>query len=212
MSKPSVLLVDDSTVSLRILRAVLGSDTYDVVAVDSSQAALDLVQANPQFDLVLLDVAMPDLNGIEICRRLKSDPATRHIPVLLISGLRMHEESVAEGLKAGADGYLMKPVDENELRAWVKAALRISRVEREVETNGQQAPKTDEEVLQKVAGLADTASDPLHAVWAAADRIAVAIPQDSKNRALVDEIFSQVDRLTRLMADASLAARERLTK
>ncbi|MDX9971768.1 MAG: response regulator [FCB group bacterium] len=212
MPRPSVLLVDDSTVSLRILRAVLGADAYDIVAVDSSQAALDLVRANPRFDLVLLDVAMPDLNGIDVCRRLKSDPNTQHIPVLLISGLRMHEESVAEGMKAGADGYLMKPVDENELRAWVKAALRISRVEREVTSAGLNGSTSDEEVLRKVAGLSDTASDPLHAVWAAADRIALELPEDAKTRGLVDEIFSQVDRLTRLMADASLAARERLAK
>lgn len=212
MPRPSILLVDDSAVSLRILRAVLSTDEYDIVAVDSSQAALDLVRANPRFDLVLLDVAMPDLNGIDVCRRIKSDPNTQHIPVLLISGLRMHEASVAEGMKAGADGYLMKPVDENELRAWVKAALRISRVEREVTSAGPNDSASDEAVLRKVAGLADTASDPLHAVWAAADRIALEMPEDAKTRGLVDEIFSQVDRLTRLMADASLAARERLAK
>ena len=212
MPKPSVLLVDDSTVSLRIMRAILSGDDYDVVAVDSSQAALDLVGDNPRFDLILLDVAMPDLNGIDVCRRLKGDPNTQHIPVLLISGLRMHEASVEEGLKAGADGYLMKPADESELRAWVKAALSISRVEREVQSTGPHPSTNDEEVLRKMAGLSDTASDPLHAVWAAADRIAVEVPKDSRTRALVNEIFSQVDRLTRLMVDASLTARERLAK
>jgi len=213
MPKPAVLLVDDSTTNLRVLRAMLNPDDYDLVAVDSSQAALDLLKSNPGFDLVLLDVAMPDLNGVEVCRRIKSDPRTRHIPVLLISGLRTNPQSVSEGLKAGADGYLMKPLAEAALRAWVKAALRLSRVAREA-ANGaaKDGSASDREVLAKVANLSQQVNDPLQAAWVAADLLASELPEDSPNRRLVFDILAQVDRVARLVADASVSARERLDR
>lgn len=212
MVKATILLVDDQPTNLRVLRAMLGTEHYDFVAVDSGQAALDLVHANPRFDLILLDVAMPDLNGIEVCKRLKANPATQHVPVIMISALHAHDDSVAEGLKAGADGYLAKPLDETALRAWVRATLRLSRLQREVEKNGGQVHKNDEEVLRKFAKLSQRVNDPLQAMCAAADLLSVEMPDDSKSRQLVDEIFTQVDRVARLVTDASLVAKGRLPK
>lgn len=214
MAKARILLVDDKPTNLRILRAMLGGDSYDIVSTDSGQAALDLVHSNPKFDLVLLDVAMPDLNGIEVCRRLKTNPHTQHIPVILVSALHTNDASVQEGLKAGADGYLAKPLDETALRAWVRAILRISRLAREVEKspNGD-TPKgrSDEEMLKKFAKLSHSVNDPLQAMCAAADLLAAEMPEDSKSRELVDVIFSQVDRVARLVTDASLQAKDRLS-
>lgn len=212
MSKVAILLVDDSTTNLRVLRATLGSDNYDIVAVDSSQAALDMVRANPGFDLILLDVAMPDLSGIEVCRILKTDPDTRHIPVLLISGLRTSEQSVREGMQAGADGYLMKPLAEDALRASVKAALRVNHVQREARASLRDGSRSAEDILREVSALPQKASDPLQTVWAAADLLAADLPEDSKERRLADDIRAQIDRLARLIAETGAVARERLEK
>jgi two-component system cell cycle response regulator len=212
MARARILLVDDKPTNLRILRAMLGTDGYDIVSTDSGQAALDLVGANPQFDLILLDVAMPDLNGIEVCRRLKDDPQTQHIPVILISALHTHDDSVQEGLDAGADGYLAKPVDDTALRAWVRAILRIRRLEREFEKRSGTDGKSDEEMLRKFAKLSHRVNDPLQAMCAAADLLAADMPEDSKNRELIDVIFAQVERVARLVTEASLEAKERLKR
>lgn len=206
-----MLLVDDQATNLRVIRAMLGSDEYDIVCVDSGQAALDLVRDNPQFEVILLDVAMPDLNGIEVCRRIKSNPKTCHIPVLLCSALQAHEAYVSDGLKAGADGFLARPLDEVALRAWVKAALRIHRLGRE-EATVPADTVNDQDVLEHVARLSHHVNDPLQALCAAADMLSLDIPEDSKSRALVDDIFAQVDRVARLVNDTSRLARKRLAR
>lgn len=211
MPRSRVLLVDGQASNLRVVRAMLGTDEYDIVCVDSGQAALDLVTDNPKFELVLLDVAMPDLNGIEVCRRIKSNPKTSHIAVLLCSALQAHEAYVTEGLKAGADGFQARPLDQAALHAWVKAALRINRLGRE-EPSAPADVATEQDVLEHVARLSHRVNDPLQAICAAADLLTLEMPEGSKNRALVDDIFTQVDRIARLVNDTSRLARRRLAR
>jgi two-component system cell cycle response regulator len=210
--KARVLLVDDNPNNLRVLRSILGSEEYDIIAVDSGQAALDLVGVNPTFNLILLDVAMPDLNGIEVCRRLKSDPHTEHIPILLISALKPHDATVREGLEAGADAYLGKPVDAAALRAWVRATLRISRFERGGEPASDGQTLSDRDVLERAARLSQRVNDPLQALCAAADLLALELPADAKGRGYVEEILAQAERVAGIVAEASREARNRLNK
>src|SRR5205085_2631327 len=80
-------------------------------------------------DLVLLDVHLPDANGFDLCRRLKADPATAAVPVLLISAISVSTDDRVRGLDIGADGYLTKPVEPAEVLAQVKALLRLRQAE-----------------------------------------------------------------------------------
>ncbi len=125
-----VLVVDDNTDMRAYLRRLL-SERHQVHAVASGQAALEAaLTATP--DLIVTDVMLPDLNGIELVRQLRADPATAPIPIVMLSA-RAGEEAAVEGLAAGADDYLVKPFAATELLARVESHLRLGRARREAE-------------------------------------------------------------------------------
>jgi len=116
----SILCVDDNDRNLRILDELLGED-YDLECVKNGEQALDHVTVGAP-SLVLLDVMMPGISGIEVCRELKSDPMTRDIPVILVTARGQPEEQ-REGKEAGADAYLIKPFDPDVLLDLVETWL-----------------------------------------------------------------------------------------
>jgi len=118
------VLVADDTESIRALyKKLLATDGHDVVAVADGEAALAAVHEYDP-DVILLDVTMPQLDGLEVCRRLKSDPATRLTPVVLVTGLSDLQDRI-KGIEAGADEFLSKPVHPLELRARVGSLTRM---------------------------------------------------------------------------------------
>lgn len=121
-----ILVVDDVEVNVRLLEAKLTLEYYDVVACQDGVTAL-AIAAEHQPDLILLDVMMPGMDGFETCKRLKSDPATRHIPVVLVTALDGREDRI-RGLDAGADDFVTKPIDDVVLFARVKSLTRLKEV------------------------------------------------------------------------------------
>ena len=120
----SRILVADDTESIRALyRKLLATDGHEVIDVGDGEAALAAVQENHP-DVVLLDITMPQIDGLEVCRRLKSDPATRLTPVVLVTGLSDLHDRI-KGIEAGADEFLSKPVHPLELRARVGSLTRM---------------------------------------------------------------------------------------
>lgn len=118
-----ILVVDDIAANAKLLEARLAAEYFDVVTAPSGTTALELC-ASDAFDLVLLDVMMPGLDGFETCRRLKSDPATAHVPVIIVTALDQPSDRV-QGLDAGADDFLTKPIDEVALLARVRSLTRL---------------------------------------------------------------------------------------
>jgi DNA-binding response OmpR family regulator len=118
----SILIVDDEPLVLGSLRRVLESKGFAVIEASSGQQALDEV-AKEQPDLVVLDIVMPDMDGIEVCRRLRGDPYTARLPILFLTAKGRSEE-IARALDAGGDDYLVKPLDVVQLPARVRALLR----------------------------------------------------------------------------------------
>lgn len=121
-----VLVVDDIAANLRLLEAKLLNEYYEVALAASGPEALATVQRWMP-DVVLLDVMMPGMDGYEVCRRLKAQPGTAHIPVVMITALTDPVERV-RGLEAGADDFLSKPVDDATLFARMRALLRMKQV------------------------------------------------------------------------------------
>jgi putative two-component system response regulator len=121
------IVVADDTDSIRALfQKLLSADGHEVITVEDGLEALAAVQRH-QPDVVLLDVGMPGLDGIEVCRRLKSDPASRLTPVVLVTGLSDLSDRI-KGIEAGADDFLSKPVHPHELRARVVSLSRMKQL------------------------------------------------------------------------------------
>jgi putative two-component system response regulator len=121
------VLVADDTDSIRALfHKLLTADGHDVLAVEDGLEALDAVPRHRP-DVILLDVGMPGLDGIEVCRRLKADPATRLTPVVLVTGLSDLSDRI-KGIEAGADDFLSKPVHPHELRARVVSLSKMKQL------------------------------------------------------------------------------------
>ncbi len=120
--KPLILLVEDEPAQRDVIAYNLVAEGYGVAEAGDGEEALLLVAENPP-DLVILDWMMPNLSGIEVCRRLKADPATRAIPVIMLSA-RLDVPDRVHGLETGADDYVGKPYSVAELMARIRANLR----------------------------------------------------------------------------------------
>ena len=118
-----VLFVDDIPVNVRLLEAKLAAEYYDVITANSGAEALELIKSEPP-DIVLLDVMMPEMDGFEVCRRIRAEPATALLPVIMVTALNEQSDRVT-GLEAGADDYLTKPVRDLALFARMRSLLRV---------------------------------------------------------------------------------------
>jgi two-component system cell cycle response regulator len=118
-----VLVVDDVDANLKLLEARLTADYFEVRTARSGREALEIC-ASERADVVLLDVMMPGMDGFEVCRQLKSEPRTQHVPVIMVTALDQPSDRV-RGLDAGADDFLTKPVDDIALVKRVRNLARL---------------------------------------------------------------------------------------
>ncbi len=128
-----VLIVDDVPANVRLLQALLEAEYFEVHTAMNGPEALDVVQ-RVRPDIVLLDVMMPGMDGFEVCRRIKANPLTRQLPVILITALDQPEDR-NKGFQAGADDYLVKPIDEMTLLTRLRALARFKFLQDELENS-----------------------------------------------------------------------------
>jgi len=133
--KARILVVDDDPLNVKLLTAKLSAVEYDVIEAYSGQEGLDKAAAESP-DLLLLDVMMPYIDGFEVTRRLKHDPHTRHIPIILVTALD-ERENKSKGLEAGADDFLNKPINNVELQARVRSLVDLKRYRDQVNEQKQ---------------------------------------------------------------------------
>ena len=121
-TRQKILIVDDELDALTALKRALESDNYNVVEATDGLSAIEKVKAeNP--DVVLLDLMMPEMDGIETCKHLKSDPKYKHIPIIMLTAKGEIDNKI-EGIEMGADDYVTKPFNLHELKARIKMVLR----------------------------------------------------------------------------------------
>lgn len=120
--------MDDDALTRNVTTRVLEGAGFAVVLATTGLAGLELVRQHRP-DLILLDVNLPDLSGVEVCRQIKADPALAHLFVVMASASQITSDQQSAGLEAGADGYIARPIANRELLARVEAFLRIKRVE-----------------------------------------------------------------------------------
>jgi response regulator RpfG family c-di-GMP phosphodiesterase len=150
-----VLVIDDNAEILLLSAMLLTRAGYEVLEASTGKGCLEAVSIHHP-DLVLLDVMLPDMSGIEVCRQIKSDKNLEDIFVILASGIQISSELQAEGLDIGADGYIIRPISNKEFLARVQAGERIKRAEdalREKERQQQKLISHLEEALAEIKTL-----------------------------------------------------------
>jgi class 3 adenylate cyclase len=146
---PRILIVDDNPTNVKVLQTRLAADGYEIVtAADGEEGLAAARQHTP--DLILLDVMMPNLDGFEVCRRLRADAAFPFTPIILVTAMADSKDVVA-GLEAGGDEYLTKPVDHAALAARVRSMLRIKRLHDTVETLAAEVREWNASLERRVA-------------------------------------------------------------
>ncbi len=120
---PVILLVDDNTRNLQVLGKLLQEEKYEIEFAVNGEATLEWLK-NKQFDLILLDLNMPGMNGFEVCKRIRSDNGMSEVPIIFLSA-ESERESILKGFEVGAQDYVTKPFDSRELLARVKTQLDL---------------------------------------------------------------------------------------
>jgi two-component system sensor histidine kinase/response regulator len=118
-----ILIVDDNPQNLQVLANLLKEEKYEIEFAINGEATLDWLK-NRQFDIVLLDINMPGMNGFEVCKRIRSDKETQDIPIIFLSA-ESERESILKGFEVGAQDFVIKPFDSRELLARVKTQLDL---------------------------------------------------------------------------------------
>jgi signal transduction histidine kinase len=177
-ARPRILLVDDSPAYRRVIQTMLGPK-YEFFMAESGEKALsEVMRVNP--DLVISDLVMPGLDGYELCRRLRAEPALRHVPIIMLTS-KTGDEARVTGLEVGADDYLFKPIRPRELNARVTSLLRLRRASLELEERSRQLEITNAHLQrvqnelvraeklaslgQLVAGIAHEINNPLNYIY-----------------------------------------------
>lgn len=146
-NKYNLLIVDDLPENIKVLGNSLQQEHYRISFATSGQQAIDMALKN-EIDLVLLDIMMPGMDGFEVCRRLKAEKRTQHIPIIFITA-KTEKEDIVQGFEAGAVDYLTKPFNTAELSARVQTHLELKRSKEVIQNQAEELAWTNKRLMKK---------------------------------------------------------------
>ncbi len=199
MQEPStVLIIDDEPIAREGLEALLASEGYRLEFATNGLEGLTKV-AEQLPDVILLDIMMPDMDGYEVCLRLKANPQARHVPIIILTALS-DKESLVRGLDAGADEFLSKPVTGLELRARVRSMLRIKKQHDELD----RLLHMREQLVNMVVHDMRT---PLQVIMSYGDLLLSEAALEAEQREWVELLNANADRLSKLLTEMLITAK-----
>ena len=164
-----ILVVDDITKNLQVIGTMLRNQGYDVMPATSGSEALELASVDPP-ELILLDLMMPEMDGLEVCRRLKDNPTTRHIPIIFLTASNEMEHLV-QGFEVGAVDYVTKPFNPPELLARVRTHLELKHARDTIVHYSQELSRLNEEKNEFMGIAAHDLRNPLGAITGYAEMV-----------------------------------------
>ncbi len=196
-----ILIVDDTPDNLRLLSAMLSNQGFEVRKALNGQRAIFSAQADPP-DLILLDIKMPDMNGYQVCKQLKSDPKTREVPVIFISALDDALDKVQAFASGGID-YVTKPFQEIEVLARIENQLRIQQLQRQLVEQNAELARSNRELEQFAYIVSHDLQQPLQSVTGFAKLLTLKYQDDLDEMACeyISRIHSAGTRMQRLIED-----------
>jgi len=167
MMKPKILIVDDSPDNLQVLMQILKED-YAVIAATTGEKALQLAVKEPVPDLIVLDVVMPEIDGYEVCTRLKADPQTREIPVIFVTALG-EVGNETKGFELGAVDYMTKPLNPPVVKARIKSHLTLRKLNQELQQKNRDLAHMTRLKDEFLANMSHELRTPLNAILGMAE-------------------------------------------
>ncbi|HEY3499933.1 MAG TPA: hybrid sensor histidine kinase/response regulator, partial [Polyangiaceae bacterium] len=195
-----ILNVNDAEGARYLVSHILRRAGFDVIEAGTGEGALARIAADAP-DLVVLDVRLPDIDGIEVCRRVRETPRERPIKILHTSATYIDSANRVESLDNGADGYLVQPFEPEELVATVRSLLRLNDAEQELLGKTQELREADRRKDEFLAMLAHELRNPLAAISASLPVLERREPLDDVERHARDVLERQVGHLARLVND-----------
>ena len=202
----TVLVVNDTESARYVMTRMLERGGFTVVGAATGADALRRI-ATDLPPLVVLDIELPDISGLEVCRRIKADAATQHVKVLHTSAVYIATESKVESLESGADGYLSQPFEQEELVATVRSLLRLTQAEQALRDRADQLDEANRRTQEFLAMLAHELRNPLAAIVASLPLVERREAADDAERTAREVIQRQSGQLTRLVDDLLDVAR-----
>lgn len=194
--KSTILVVDDTPENIDILTSIL-QDTYKIKAALNGERALQVAKKTPQPDMILLDIMMPEMDGYEVCQRLKSDPLTAKIPIIFITAMS-GEENEEKGLEMGAVDYISKPISPSITKARIHTHLALSdqnrELERQVSIRTKELNDTRLEIIRRLGRAAEFKDNEtgLHVMR-----------MSHYSRLIAETVFGEINEWTELLYQAS---------
>ena len=197
---PVVLNVNDSEEPLYVVSVILRRAGFKVLEARTGQEALDVIAAHAP-DLVVLDIRLPDLDGLEVCKRIRANQKTATIKVLHTSATLLSADNKVQSLDGGADGYLTQPFEAQELIATVQSLLRLHSTEQELRAVAEQLREADRRKDEFLAMLAHELRNPLAAISTSLPMLTRHTAADEAERRAREVLSRQTQHLSRLVDD-----------
>lgn len=201
MRNPQILIVDDVPTNIQLVASILSEEAYDLAFANSGKDALLQISETP-FDLILLDIMMPEMDGLTVAKRLKSNPKTVRIPIIFLTA-KSDEESVVEGFEVGAADYVTKPFNPSELKSRVKTHVALKMHEDMLQRRNQELAEAIKVKNRILSVASHDLKNPLSSILGFSQLLSQssAVQNQPDIHEMVDFISKAAERMDNLIAE-----------